>query len=167
MRSFATTLARNGYVAVTFDFAGHARNPAPLTGSITETEGATRALLGETVRIADFARPLGDGRLAAPRPATLLLPNTCQHCRHAACLQDCPTGAIGRDLDGEVFIRADACTGCGNCVRGCPWDNIAMAPRAISAPATASATASGAVSVPVSVPGAVPVPVPVPRTLAV
>ena len=64
MRSFATTLACNGYVAVTFDFAGHARNPAPLTGSITETEGATRTLLGETARIAGFARPLGDGRLA-------------------------------------------------------------------------------------------------------
>ena len=64
MRSFATTLARNGYVAVTFDFAGHARNPAPLTGSITEAEGATRTLVAETARIADFARPLGDGRLA-------------------------------------------------------------------------------------------------------
>lgn len=64
MRSFATTLARNGYVAVTFDFAGHARNPAPLTGSITETGGATRTLVEETARIADFARPLGDGRLA-------------------------------------------------------------------------------------------------------
>lgn len=61
--------------------------------------------------------------------ASLLLPNTCQHCRHAACLQDCPTGAIGRDLDGEVFIRADACTGCANCARACPWDNISMAPR--------------------------------------
>ena len=27
MRSFAATLARNGYVAVTFDFAGHAAIP--------------------------------------------------------------------------------------------------------------------------------------------
>jgi dienelactone hydrolase len=64
MRSFATTLAHNGYVAVTFDFAGHARNPAPLIGSITEAEGATRTLIAETARIANFARPLGDGRLA-------------------------------------------------------------------------------------------------------
>ena len=64
MRSFATTLARNGYVAVTFDFAGHARNPAPLTGSIIDADGATRTLLAETAQIAGFARPLGDGRLA-------------------------------------------------------------------------------------------------------
>jgi Fe-S-cluster-containing dehydrogenase component len=67
-----------------------------------------------------------DRMLGRDRAATLLLPNTCQHCRHAACLHDCPTGAIGRDLDGEVFVRADACTGCGNCARSCPWDNIAM-----------------------------------------
>jgi ferredoxin len=42
---------------------------------------------------------------------------------------DCPTGAIGRDPDGEVWIRAELCTGCGNCAKACPWDNIRMAPR--------------------------------------
>ena len=40
-----------------------------------------------------------------------------------------PTGAIGRDPKGEVFIREDLCTGCGNCAKGCPLDNIQMAPR--------------------------------------
>lgn len=64
MQPFATTFARNGYVAVTFDFLGHGRNPAPLTGSITSADGATRALVGQTLRIAGFARRLGDGRLA-------------------------------------------------------------------------------------------------------
>ncbi|MEJ1156656.1 alpha/beta hydrolase [Prosthecomicrobium sp. N25] len=64
MRSFALTFARNGYAAVTFDFAGHGRNPEPLTGSITDSDGATRALLAETSRVADYARILGDGRLA-------------------------------------------------------------------------------------------------------
>ncbi len=64
MQSFALTLARNGYVAVTFDFAGHGRNPEPLTGSIVDAEGATRTLVAETGRIADLARTLGDGRLA-------------------------------------------------------------------------------------------------------
>lgn len=64
MRSFALTFARNGYVAVTFDFLGHGRNPRPLTGSITEEDGATRALVAETARVAAVARGLGDGRLA-------------------------------------------------------------------------------------------------------
>ncbi len=64
---------------------------------------------------------------SASGPAHLLLPNTCQQCRNAACMIDCPTGAIGRDPDGEVFIRPELCTGCGNCAKACPWDNIQMA----------------------------------------
>ncbi|MBP0614129.1 alpha/beta hydrolase [Jiella mangrovi] len=64
MQSFALTFARNGYVAVTFDFLGHGRNPRPLGGSITEEDGATRALVDETAEVAAFARTLGDGRLA-------------------------------------------------------------------------------------------------------
>ncbi len=35
MQPFAETLARNGYVAVTFDFLGHGRNPVPMRGDIT------------------------------------------------------------------------------------------------------------------------------------
>jgi pimeloyl-ACP methyl ester carboxylesterase len=64
MRSFALALARNGSVAATFDFSGHGRNPRPLTGSITETAGATRRLVEDVAEVAAFVRPLGDGRLA-------------------------------------------------------------------------------------------------------
>lgn len=63
MQPFAATFARNGYVAVTFDFAGHGRNPAPMTGSITQATGATQTLVKETARMADFSQTLGDGRL--------------------------------------------------------------------------------------------------------
>ncbi len=64
MQSFALTFARNGYIAVTFDFPGHGRNPRPLTGSITDARGATQTLVAELARVAAFARGLGDGRLA-------------------------------------------------------------------------------------------------------
>jgi dienelactone hydrolase len=64
MQSFALTCARNGYIAVTFDFPGHGRNSAPLTGSITEENGATRTLVASLAHVAQFARGLGDGRLA-------------------------------------------------------------------------------------------------------
>jgi dienelactone hydrolase len=66
MRAFATTLARNGYVAVTYDFLGHGRHPEPLTGDVTREDGATRRLLDQTAEIAAFARahPAADGRLA-------------------------------------------------------------------------------------------------------
>lgn len=66
---------------------------------------------------------------SAPKTAPLLVPNSCQHCKNPACMIDCPTGAIGRDARGEVFIREDLCTGCGSCAKACPWENISLAPR--------------------------------------
>lgn len=62
-------------------------------------------------------------------PSNLLLPNSCQHCENPTCMVGCPTGAIGRDPEGEVFIRPELCTGCGACAKACPWDNIQMGPR--------------------------------------
>jgi pimeloyl-ACP methyl ester carboxylesterase len=64
MQSFAMAIARNGYIAVTFDFAGHGRNPSALTGSITEETGATQTLMAETAKVVAAARDLGDGRIA-------------------------------------------------------------------------------------------------------
>ena len=64
MQAFATTFAQNGYVAVTFDFLGHGRNPSPLGGSITEVEGATRALVTQTMTVVAFAKGLAGGKLA-------------------------------------------------------------------------------------------------------
>ena len=40
----------------------------------------------------------------------------------------CPTGAITRDSQREVFIQDNLCIGCGNCAVRCPWGNIAMFP---------------------------------------
>jgi len=64
MQPFAATFARNGYIAVTFDFAGHGRNRMALGGSLVEIDGATQALVDETARVADHVRDFGDGRLA-------------------------------------------------------------------------------------------------------
>jgi pimeloyl-ACP methyl ester carboxylesterase len=64
MTSFALAVARNGYIAVTFDFPGHGLHPKPLTGSITDVNGATQVLVSETAKVAAFARRLGNGQLA-------------------------------------------------------------------------------------------------------
>ena len=65
MQPFAETLARNGYIAVTFDFLGHGRNPVPMRGDITEGETITSELLRELGQVAAYARtlPESDGHL--------------------------------------------------------------------------------------------------------
>lgn len=66
MESFALTLARAGYVAVSYDLQGHGRNPVPMSGDVTSVEGTTRLLMDEARRVADAALrlPGTDGRLA-------------------------------------------------------------------------------------------------------
>ena len=66
MQPFAQTLAKNGYIAVTFDFLGHGRNPLPMRGDITEGETITAALLRELTDVAASVRrlPGSDGRVA-------------------------------------------------------------------------------------------------------
>ena len=66
MQSFSLSLARSGYLAVSFDYLGHGRNRAPLGGNITKVEGATQKLIEQTREIADFALalPAASGDLA-------------------------------------------------------------------------------------------------------
>ncbi|WP_421696272.1 alpha/beta hydrolase [Aestuariivirga sp.] len=64
MTSFALAFARNGYIAITFDFAGHGRNTQPMSGDVNLIEGATRRLLEDVSAVAANARALGDGRIA-------------------------------------------------------------------------------------------------------
>ncbi|WP_209424833.1 alpha/beta fold hydrolase [Pararhodobacter sp. SW119] len=66
MESFALTLAQAGYLAVSFDFQGHGRNPRPMSGDVSSVSGTTRLLMEETARVARaaLAHPRADGRLA-------------------------------------------------------------------------------------------------------
>ncbi|MGE5153560.1 MAG: alpha/beta hydrolase, partial [Bdellovibrio bacteriovorus] len=66
MQPYAVTLARNGYLALTFDFPGHGANPAPFVSRIEDQERRVRLLLGTLESVMDFATGLPDagGRVA-------------------------------------------------------------------------------------------------------
>jgi dienelactone hydrolase len=73
MQPFALTLARNGFVAITFDFPGHGRNSAPMRGGLTDQDASLRTLLAAMEQMGAFARGLatsadggegGEGRYA-------------------------------------------------------------------------------------------------------
>ena len=66
MEGFALTLARAGYIVVSYDLLGHGRNPVPMSGDVTVIEGTTTVLMDELARVADaaLALPGADGRLA-------------------------------------------------------------------------------------------------------
>lgn len=60
MQPFAVTLAKNGFLAVTFDFYGHGRNLERLGGDITTVDGATQQLLEQVGTVARYAMSLPD-----------------------------------------------------------------------------------------------------------
>jgi dienelactone hydrolase len=68
MQAYALTLARSGYIAVSFDFYGHGRNLQALAGNVTEVEGATRFLVDQTEQVVDYGLALPG---AAPALALL------------------------------------------------------------------------------------------------
>jgi CRP-like cAMP-binding protein/Fe-S-cluster-containing hydrogenase component 2 len=70
-----------------------------------------------------FEAPIPEATTAAE---PLLVATSCMHCLDPECMIGCPTGAITRDVNGEVIIQ-DSCIGCGNCARRCPYGNISMA----------------------------------------
>jgi hypothetical protein len=55
MAAWQLSLARAGFITVSFDFEGHGRNPVPMSGDVTSIDGTTRLLMDETARVTDFA----------------------------------------------------------------------------------------------------------------
>lgn len=56
------------------------------------------------------------------------LPLACQQCGWPSCAASCPEDAINRSHDGYITIDREKCTGCGDCVEGCPYGAIVMDP---------------------------------------
>ncbi len=65
MLPFAVTLARNGYRVVTFDFPGHGRNPASLSGGLADDAARNAVLMQALDAVVGFAHGLPGGQRMA------------------------------------------------------------------------------------------------------
>lgn len=63
MDPFALTLARHGYIAVSFDFPGHGQSTEVLRGALADREGRYRQLRPALDAAVAYARQRGDGRV--------------------------------------------------------------------------------------------------------
>src|SRR4029077_19659150 len=68
-------------------------------------------------------------RLESKATQHVLSPSVCMHCKDPECLTGCPTGAIFRDLTGDIEIDPHTCIGCFDCATQCPYNAITMVPR--------------------------------------
>jgi len=51
----------------------------------------------------------------------------CQHCREADCVRVCPTESLSQcDQTGRIIVNKDKCSGCGWCVKACPYGAISL-----------------------------------------
>ncbi|MDH5510624.1 MAG: cyclic nucleotide-binding domain-containing protein [Nitrospinota bacterium] len=64
-------------------------------------------------------------RIGAKINSFIFIPTSCRNCEDPTCMAQCPTGAITRDSNGEIYHK-DFCIGCGGCAGNCPFGNITI-----------------------------------------
>lgn len=48
----------------------------------------------------------------------------CRHCEEPVCIEACMTGAMHKNLSGEVVSEKEKCIGCWMCIMVCPFGAI-------------------------------------------
>ena len=55
-------------------------------------------------------------------------PLFCRNCEDASCIEVCPEEALMRTSKGIIIVNNKKCTGCGLCVKSCPYNAIKINP---------------------------------------
>lgn len=98
-----------------------------ITGMSYDNTGKLGASTWRHVEFIEKISDGEDGRATEMKPFQsnwLMMSDVCKHCRHAACLEACPTGALFRTEFDTVVVQQDICNGCGYCVPACPFGVI-------------------------------------------
>ena len=113
----------------------------PEMSSLLEKSGQLGMIQAEALLVMDLDRCVkcdncvsaceslhGESRLVRTgiQLGNYLVPAACRHCDDPKCMTACPTGAVKRRREGEIYFQYDMCIGCANCSIACPYDNIAM-----------------------------------------
>lgn len=71
-----------------------------------------------------------DGEAWVPGTFAYSLSIACMHCERPACVEVCPTSAMGKGTDGTVSVDAASCIGCRYCEWACPYGALSYGERA-------------------------------------
>jgi CRP-like cAMP-binding protein/Fe-S-cluster-containing dehydrogenase component len=114
---------------------------SPEMSALLETSGQLGMVQADALLVMDLNRCVkcdacvtaceslhGESRLVRTgiQLGNYLVPAACRHCDDPKCMTACPTGAVKRRPEGEIYFQYDMCIGCANCQIACPYDNIAM-----------------------------------------
>ncbi|RLG79461.1 MAG: 4Fe-4S dicluster domain-containing protein [Thermoprotei archaeon] len=55
-------------------------------------------------------------------------PVVCRMCSPAPCIKACPHNALVQTEEGIIRVIEERCTGCGRCVKACPFGAVKMHP---------------------------------------